>query len=1232
MHKNTILLLLLLFVLFGQLNAQIPQSVPPVQSPTVASLGLFGDVPVSPFTGLPSISVPLYTIQEGNLTVPIVLSYHASGFRPDMHPGWVGMGWSLEAGGTITRIVHDRIDEYALPKDPTNPANLGFYFQHSILNNSTWEQGSFIENTLIKGSYSAANDKNHIKDTEPDEFSFSCPGYTGQFYLNHEGKWQVKCDRPVKVEVITTPKMLISSPFASLDSTENPYLKSFIGFVLTGDDGTQYQFGGTRDAIEYSTDFFLQGYGQSNMTANAWQLTKITDTNGNTINFTYQREAGNGRFINQMYYSVYQDIETKVAQAGSGVADFFFITKSNCAGFENTSQNNDVIAFQSGQLISPVYLTSISCTSSTVTFTSSLTRELRYDNYRAYSERKRIFDLYRPHELFLPMLEISSNALDRYPTSLQKLQWKKLDNISVNYQGKFLKSFQLEYSDRPGNEVNAEKQRLTLEALRENGYTPQSGSVTKPPYLFEYNSQRFTGYITDYLANSNDHWGFFNGVYASIDHTQGSGYLTTYQQQRDATNSLAFATLGMLTRVTYPTGGSTVFEYEQPSYSKCLYEDRSLAPEVLTTARTAGGVRIKKIKNYVSRWGEATQEKEYFYVTGYKNSINSTALPSSGVLGGMSRYYYDDYRNFIIGYSTSTNPAIYSKRIFSSQPVIPASSNKGTHVGYSEIVEKRSDGGYTKYTYSNFDTGAAYRDEVAAASSTLMPQRTLYQPFASNEEMRGKLLKEELFTAQDVRVKAREIEYTALNKQTDYVRSVQADAFTACPSTTTDGVQEGTAYRLYTYSYLPSRETETLYDIYGKSPVTTVKNIQYNLSGYRLKISESVTDSKNQTQSTTYRYPFDLTFPSGVTPPTQPLTDPVASTIRAMTAKNIVGTPIETINVRNNQIIGVSVQTYRLGGLNNSCILPFQAFRLETDQPLSAYTPTTYGTTTSSPLIIGGGSTQMQLKSTCTLYDAKGNLVGLSYEGGQQTSYLWGYNATLPIAKTENAAPNETFHCNFEGTKVADKWDGAPLRYESTPSDGSMARNTARTGLLAGALYTTTPQQHEYAFGPSLTIASRPRKFVVSGWVYSAGPAAQLLLLLNKPSAQRADGTVNYYEGMTAYNLPVYLLETNETAKWVYLEKEVDIPDGVTLLTLRLDNHYNGASVQGGGVWFDDVRVHPADAQMITYTHRPGVGVTSMSDTNNKPVFYEYDGLNRFSVVKDQEGNILKTLEYNYHQ
>lgn len=103
-----ILITLMSLFLVNPLPAQTPtydvlRIIPP--SPTAAALAKYGDIPVSYYTGIPQVSIPVYTIRNRDITVPITLSYHAGGVRVEEEAGWVGLGWSLQAGGAITRTV-----------------------------------------------------------------------------------------------------------------------------------------------------------------------------------------------------------------------------------------------------------------------------------------------------------------------------------------------------------------------------------------------------------------------------------------------------------------------------------------------------------------------------------------------------------------------------------------------------------------------------------------------------------------------------------------------------------------------------------------------------------------------------------------------------------------------------------------------------------------------------------------------------------------------------------------------------------------------------------------------------------------------------------------------------------------------------------------------------------------------------------------------------------------------
>jgi hypothetical protein len=71
-------------------------------------------------------------------------------------------------------------------------------------------------------------------------------------------------------------------------------------------------------------------------------------------------------------------------------------------------------------------------------------------------------------------------------------------------------------------------------------------------------------------------------------------------------------------------------------------------------------------------------------------------------------------------------------------------------------------------------------------------------------------------------------------------------------------------------------------------------------------------------------------------------------------------------------------------------------------------------------------------------------------------------------------------------------------------------------------------------------------------------------------------------------------------------------------------------SISVTGTCFDEVRLYPKGAIMTTFCYEPQIGVTVQCDVNNRLIFYEYDGLGRLMLVRDQDRNILKKLCYNY--
>ncbi|MDY8136928.1 hypothetical protein [Aquimarina sp. 2201CG5-10] len=64
----------------------------------------------------------------------------------------------------------------------------------------------------------------------------------------------------------------------------------------------------------------------------------------------------------------------------------------------------------------------------------------------------------------------------------------------------------------------------------------------------------------------------------------------------------------------------------------------------------------------------------------------------------------------------------------------------------------------------------------------------------------------------------------------------------------------------------------------------------------------------------------------------------------------------------------------------------------------------------------------------------------------------------------------------------------------------------------------------------------------------------------------------------------------------------------------------------------DDLRNHSyfAEAFVTSYTYDPMIGVTSVTDPKGYKMSYEYDDFNRLEFVKDEDGNLVSENKYNY--
>ncbi|UOY08883.1 RHS repeat protein [Muricauda sp. SCSIO 64092] len=208
--QKSIVLFFILGITGAIISQELPKFVPP--SPEAAALAKFINTPVNHSTGLPSITIPFYTIQtKSGLSIPISISYHASGIRVNEHATQVGLGWKLNTGGTISSEAYGETDGYNTRKYPDFAGSVnetlkqfdligiddGLRFYCASPESMTLSYNFALEATGI-GAFTAG--KNKIYDTQPDIFYYETPNASGKFILDSDNNVHTVPYAPITIE------------------------------------------------------------------------------------------------------------------------------------------------------------------------------------------------------------------------------------------------------------------------------------------------------------------------------------------------------------------------------------------------------------------------------------------------------------------------------------------------------------------------------------------------------------------------------------------------------------------------------------------------------------------------------------------------------------------------------------------------------------------------------------------------------------------------------------------------------------------------------------------------------------------------------------------------------------------------------------------------------------------------------------------------------------------------
>ena len=195
----------LLMLVMGTAYGQTPldQSVIP-PSPNSASLIKLAGFPVNEYAGTAHVNIPIYSLPSRTIDIPVSLNYRASGIRVQEIASSVGLGWNLNAGGRITRVVR-HLPDYSEPGcgDPETGLNINVALAEAC-------------------------------DSEMDVFYYSILGRSGKFYIDASNNF---------IYPVPANDMKFS------------YSPSFDQFIIVDEKGYMFTFGASSSRTEV-TDLY----------------------------------------------------------------------------------------------------------------------------------------------------------------------------------------------------------------------------------------------------------------------------------------------------------------------------------------------------------------------------------------------------------------------------------------------------------------------------------------------------------------------------------------------------------------------------------------------------------------------------------------------------------------------------------------------------------------------------------------------------------------------------------------------------------------------------------------------------------------------------------------------------------------------------------------------------------------------------------------------------------------
>jgi YD repeat-containing protein len=506
MRKITTILILLFWKIgFGQnpeIKSSLPTIIPP--SPTVSALMKFEEVAVSNYTGVPDISIPLFSSAtlSKDIGINIALKYH-SGVGANDRASDVGLGWSLIAGGSISRTVRGLPDEQIQLDANRTSGKVGLY--HTSLlnhNNFYYQHSDNMLQFIISNPYQADEylwdivERNKF-DTEHDLWQFNFMGYSGRFYIKKNLQTNL-----LEVKPLDDYRLKIINNYSTVGI--NNYIPS--GFTIYDEKGNKYifeVFESTTNKTAISNSFVdnqSTSVSADKEFISAFHLSKIFDTNNN--------------LVVEYIFNNNNEFKEHTVNSTITVNDYF-------------SGNNSVVNALE-------LMRSMNCFGEFKPLKSIVNS---HSNVSVKKIKRIVINGYSKIDINYQKGRLDTNLLYAENAAF-------VDNIIIkNWSDELVKKIQFDY-----NYSYVIENRMILNKI----FEIDANSNSNNQYEFFYKKKELFGNIP-----SKDYWGYFN--------LTPSCYNKDIAFSNEPTPS--FSTTDLIQKIKYPTGGCTIFDFEANRYS-----------------------------------------------------------------------------------------------------------------------------------------------------------------------------------------------------------------------------------------------------------------------------------------------------------------------------------------------------------------------------------------------------------------------------------------------------------------------------------------------------------------------------------------------------------------------------------------------------------------------------------------------------------------------------------------